>query len=129
MKYKDCLRTNLKSRAVAILEYTFAAIVYVYIHVCLNVCICMYTRHTISKFYALFIDFRDAFGSLNQSYLIRALLDANVNEEYCLIIADIYEESHFQVISQSEVSEEFLLTAGAKTGCPLSSLLFIISLD
>ena len=57
------------------------------------------------------------------------MLDANGNEECCLLIADIYEESRFQVICQSELSKEFLLTVGARTGCPLSSALFILSLD
>lgn len=48
------------------------------------------SRHTSSKIYALFVNFRDAFGSLNHRYLIQTLLEANINEEYCLLIADIY---------------------------------------
>ena len=86
-------------------------------------------KHRSSKFYALFVDFRDAFGSLDQSYLIRTLLEVGINKNYCKLIADIYQESHFQVICGNELSKEYLLTVGTKTGCPLSVVLFVIQLD
>ena len=86
-------------------------------------------KHISSKFYALFIDLRDAFGSLDQRYLIRTLLESGVHKQYCEIILDIYQESHFQVICGKELTREFSLTVGTKTGCPLSALLFVIDLD
>ena len=86
-------------------------------------------RHISSKFYTIFVDFRDAFGSLNQDYLIRTLLNSDIAKGYCEIIADIYQDSHFQVICGKELTKEFLLTKGTKTGCPLSAVLFIIDLD
>ena len=42
--------------------------------------------------------FRDACGSLDQNDLIRTLFEVGINKDYCLLIADIYQESHFQVI-------------------------------
>ena len=60
---------------------------------------------------------------------IKSLLESGIEKEYCLLITDIYQESHFQVICGKELSKEFLLTKGTKTGCPLSSILFIIDLD
>ena len=86
-------------------------------------------KHRSSKFYALFVDFRDAFGSLDQSYLIRTLLEVGINKDDYILIADIYQESHFQVICGNELSKEYLLTVGTKTGCPLSVVLFVIQLD
>ena len=86
-------------------------------------------RHISSKFYTIFVDFCDAFGSLNQDYLIRTLLNSDIAKGYCEIIADIYQDSHFQVICGKELTKEFLLTKGTKTGCPLSAVLFIIDLD
>ena len=53
-------------------------------------------KHISSKFYALFIDFRDAFGSLDQRYLIRTLLESGVHKQYREIIADIYQEYIFK---------------------------------
>ena len=86
-------------------------------------------KHRSSKFYTSFVDFRDAFGSLDQNDLIRTLLEVGIHKDYCLLIADIYQESHFQVICRNEHSKEYLLTVGTKTGCPLSAVLFVIQLD
>ena len=86
-------------------------------------------KHTSSHFYAIFVDFRDAFGSIDQEYLIRSLLDCGIEKTYCLLIADIYQDSYFEVICGKELSKEFLLTIGTKTGDPLSAILFIITLD
>ena len=86
-------------------------------------------RHTSSPFYAIFVDFSDAFGSLDQEYLIRSLLDSGIEKTYCLLIADIYQDSYFQVICGKELSREFSLTIRTKTGDPLSAILFIVTLD
>ena len=79
-------------------------------------------RHTSSRFYAIFVDFKDAFGSLDQEYLIRSFLDSGIEKTYCLLVADIYQDSYFQVICGKELSREFLLTIGTKTGDPLSAI-------
>ena len=57
------------------------------------------------------------------------MLEVGINKDYCLLIADIYQESHFQVICRNELSKEYLLTVGTKTGCPLSAVLFVIQFD
>ena len=59
---------------------------------------------------------------------IRTLLGSGVHKQYCEIIADIYQESHFPATCGKELTREFLLTVGTKTGCPLSTLLFVIDL-
>ena len=46
-----------------------------------------------SKFYGLFIDFRDAFGSLDQSRMIKNLPACGIEETYCKIVLDIYVKS------------------------------------
>ena len=86
-------------------------------------------KHTSSRFYTIFVDFRDAFGSIDQEYLIRSLLDCGIEKTYCLLIADIYQDSYFEVICGKELSKEFSLTIGTKTGDPSSAILFIITLD
>ena len=52
-----------------------------------------------------------------------------VKKLYCELIADIYEDSHFEVICGQHLSKEFPLPVGTKTGDPLSAVLFIIVLD
>ena len=37
-------------------------------------------KHTSSCFYTIFVDFRDAFGSLDQEYLIQSLLDSGIEK-------------------------------------------------
>ena len=58
--------------------------------------------------------------------MIRTLLESGVHKQYCEIIADIYQESHFQVMCGKELTRAFSFTVGTKTGCPLSALLFVI---
>ena len=60
-------------------------------------------KHISSKFFAVFVDFRDAFGSLSQSYMIQALLESGIAKQYCEIVADIYTDSHFQVICHNQL--------------------------
>ena len=96
--------------------------------------ICMKTaiddfKHRRSKFYACFIDFKDAFGSLDHRFLITSLLKSGIEHTYCRIIADIYEDSHIEVICREGLSKEFLRTVGCKTGGPGSPIYFIIGLN
>ena len=55
-------------------------------------------KHMSSKFYGLFIDFRDTFGILDQSHMIKNLAACGIEETYCKIVLDIYQDSHFEVI-------------------------------
>ena len=86
-------------------------------------------KHSSLKFYGVFIDFKDAFGSLKHSYMFRCLLEAGVPKPYCEIIADIYSDSQIEVICGNETTKEFQGTSGGKTGNPGSPILFIVALD
>ena len=86
-------------------------------------------KHKSSCFYTIFVDFRDAFGSIDQKYMINILLNCGIEKTYCLLIADIYQSSYFQVICGKELTKNFQLTVGTITGDPLSAILFIITLD
>ena len=86
-------------------------------------------RHSSSKFYTLFVDFRDAFGSLSQEYLIKCLLEYGIQQTYRYIIADVYQKSHSEVLCDEGLSKEFELTVGEKTGDPASPFWFILALD
>ena len=86
---------------------------------CLKTAIDDFRRQS-SKFYALFIDFCDAFGSLKQSHMIKRLVECGIEETYCRITADIYQDSHFEGICDQGISKEFNLNIGCKTGEPAS---------
>ena len=75
-------------------------------------------RYSNLRFYALFVDFRDAFGSISQESLIKSLLECGIEQTYCYIIVDIYQNSHFEVLCDEGLSKEFKLTIGEKTWDP-----------
>ena len=77
----------------------------------------------------MFVDFRAAFGSLSQEYLIKSLLEYNIKQTYCHIIADVYQKSHFEVLCDEGLSKEFELTVGEKKGDPASPFWFILASD
>ena len=71
-------------------------------------------KHISSRFYTLFTDFRDAFGKVTHEYLIKSLLEAGIEEGYCEIFADIYEDSHIEVICGNKLTKEFTRTMDVK---------------
>ena len=80
-----------------------------------------------SKFYGLFIDFRDALGSLDQSHMIKDLSTWSFEEIYCKIVLHIYQDSHFEVICNEGFSKEFALKMAARQGIqPAQYFLFSI---
>ena len=86
-------------------------------------------KHRSSKFYDCFIDFKDAFRSLDHRFLINSLPESSIKHTYCRIIADIYKDSHTEVICGEGLLKEFLCTVGCKTGDPSSPIYFIIGLN
>ena len=61
--------------------------------------------------------------------MIKWLVECGIEETYCRIIADIYQESHSEVICDQGISKEFNLNIRCKTGDPASPIFFIIDLD
>jgi len=48
-------------------------------------------KHESSRFYAVFLDFRDAFGSLPHSVMLHSLEEIKLPEQYIHIIKNVYE--------------------------------------
>ena len=71
-------------------------------------------KHRSSKFYACFIDFKDAFGSLDHCFLINSLLESGIEHTHWRIIADIYEDSHIAVTCGEGLSKDFYIQRGKK---------------
>ena len=88
-------------------------------------------RHTSSRFYAIFVDFRDAFGSLDQEYLIWSLLDSGIEKTYCLLIADISTKIRiFRLFAAKNYLENFRLQSGQKRETPsVQSYLLSLYID
>ena len=86
-------------------------------------------RHLSTKFCAVFVDFADAFGSIEHDFLFETLREFDIPLIYCCLVEDLYRYSSFSVICGYELSKEFNIIRGTKTGDPLSALLFILVID
>ena len=86
-------------------------------------------RHLSTKLTIVFIDFADAFGSVNHKFMFETLANFNIPLKYCCLIEDIYRYSSFSVICGTQLSQSFNIIRGTKTGDPLSALLFIMVID
>ena len=86
-------------------------------------------RHKSSKMVSVFIDFADAFGSVEHEFIFETLESFDIPLIYCALIEDISRYSSFAVICGCELSELFYIIRGTKTGDPLSALIFILVID
>ena len=85
--------------------------------------------HLSTKFYAVFIDFADAFGSVKHTFIFESLEHFNIPTIYNCLIEDLYKYSNFEVICGFELTKRFVIIRGTKTGDALSALIFIIVID
>ena len=86
-------------------------------------------RHMSVKFYLLFVDFADAFGSVRHDFIFSTLATFNIPNMYCCLVEDLYRYSSFSVLCGFNLSKLFYIVQGTKTGDPLSALLFILVID
>ena len=81
-------------------------------------------RYKSTKFTSVFIDFADAFGSVNHQFLFETLQSFDIPDIYnCLFY------SSFKVICSSNLTKIFIIVRGTKTGDPLSALIFILIIE
>ena len=76
-----------------------------------------------------FIDFKAAFGSVDDNFMLRTLLEMNVSTKLSRLIAVIYRQ--FQMVVKDRggsLSRAFRIHRGIIEGDPMSPLLFIASL-
>ena len=77
-----------------------------------------------SRFYAVFLDFRDAFGSPHHCVMLHSLEEIYLPEQYIHIVKDVYEKYFLQ-----QLTKPVKLEVGIKTGCPWSAVNFIVALN
>lgn len=86
-------------------------------------------KHDSSKFYAVFLDFRDAFGTLPHNVMLHALKEVNLPQTYIDIIANVYKTFYIQVICGQTLTDPIPLEIGIKTSCPWSAVNFILAIN
>jgi hypothetical protein len=77
----------------------------------------------------VFIEFQQAFDTLEHNTIWQALKEKGVPQKIVTIIKAIYDQSTCNVLHKNQVSEPIPVLNGVKQGCVLSPLLFNITLD
>lgn len=86
-------------------------------------------KHDSSKFFAVLLDFRDAFGTSPHNVMMHALKEMNLPQAYINIVIDVYKTSFTQVICGNTLTDPIPLEIGIKTGCPWNAINFILAID
>ena len=73
--------------------------------------------------YALFVDLKAAFDSVNREKLWEYLTEKGVSEELVRSTEEIYEKTKNKVKLNGKESEWFWTKGGLRQGCPLSPTL------
>lgn len=80
------------------------------------------------KVFAIFVDFKRAFDSVNHDLLWRKLYTTGVSCKIIRIIKNLYENATMRVRVGASLSKPFPITSGVLQGEPLSPLLFSLFL-
>ena len=86
-------------------------------------------KHESSRFYAVFLDFRDAFGTLAHDIMFKSLEEIHLPQVYIDIVKDVYRDSFIQVICGKQLTGPIPLQLGIKTGCPWSAVNFVLAIN
>ena len=76
-----------------------------------------------------FIDYEQAFDSVNRKALTKVLSLYGIPEKYIKVVCAMYENNTVAVNVRNEVSNWFCIKSGVKQGYVLSPFIWIISLD
>lgn len=86
-------------------------------------------RNKQKKLYAVFVDFRAAFDSVDREALFYKLYRTGVSSKIINTLRALYENNIAYVWDGNGISEGFPTTTGVKQGCILSALLFILFIN
>ncbi|CAL1299401.1 unnamed protein product [Larinioides sclopetarius] len=92
-------------------------------------CADLFTREKRKEICVAWVDVSNAFGALPHSAILNALQSARVGDSLVELVKDIYTESTTQILTNGTKTEDINILSGVKQGCPLSGILFNISID
>lgn len=75
------------------------------------------------------LDLRNAFGSIPHSAVYTILASIGVPEEIILLLKDVYSGATTTFLTSNGETEPVNIQAGVKQGCPMSAILFNLTID
>lgn len=82
-----------------------------------------------SPLITLFVDFMQAFDSIDRDTMWQILASYGIPHKLLNIIKGLYKETKCRIIHRGKLGEWFTVQSGVKQGCVLSPLLFLLVLD
>ncbi|GFQ91954.1 retrovirus-related Pol polyprotein from type-1 retrotransposable element R2, partial [Trichonephila clavata] len=79
--------------------------------------------------FAAWLDIANAFGSIPHGVILSALRNFGVDQDFARLVQNIYTEAATQVLTNDGPTVPIPLKSGVKKGCPLSGILFNLSID
>ena len=88
-----------------------------------------YQNKQSSNGYLAFIDFEKAYDTLEWGFLFKTLEFYNFGPTFIKWIRTIYKSPSISIKNNGWLSESFEMKRGVRQGCPISSLLFILTAE
>ena len=85
-------------------------------------------NNDVSK-HILFVDFKKAFDSLEWTFILTTLKHFGFNESFIIWVKTLYSNIQTCVMNNGWISEIFKNSRGKRQSCPLSALLFVLSVE
>lgn len=82
-----------------------------------------------SPLYMLFVDFKQAFDSVDRNMLWTILASYGIPAKMTNLIKQLYRNATCKVVHRGKLGSPFMIRSGVKQGCILSPLLFLLTLD
>ena len=82
-----------------------------------------------SSLYMYFVDFVNAFDSVDRENSSKLLQHHGIPKKILKLVRSACEPSTRQVIHDNKLTELFNVLTGVKEGCPLSPVLFLLTVD
>lgn len=88
-----------------------------------------FQRNASNKCALLSIDFETAFDNVGHRYLMQVLTKFNFPDKIVNVVEKIYRSATSKVLVNGFLTKSFKMTQGIRQGCPLSMILFSLSVE
>lgn len=88
-----------------------------------------YETYSEKRMALVFLDALKAFDNVNWQFMLMQLEEVGFGDRYMNALKAIYNKQTARVMINGELTENFNILKGTRQGCPLSPLLFVLTLE